>query len=125
MAAQIKSTINIIRRPAVEARTGRKRSTIYDDVKSGTLTEPVRIGARAVGWPDYEIEAINAARIAGVTTDEIRALVTKLHAVRGTITTAAELHRLIENLQGTWNLRRQLPGCETPKTREFATRRPR
>jgi prophage regulatory protein len=48
------------------------------------FTSPVQIGARAVGWPDSELEALNAARIAGKTDDEIRALVVKLEAARKT-----------------------------------------
>jgi prophage regulatory protein len=35
-----------------------------------------------VGWPDYEVRALNAARIAGKTGDEIRELVDRLHAKR-------------------------------------------
>ena len=37
---------------------------------------------RATGTPDNEVEALNAARIAGKTDDEIRALVAKLEAAR-------------------------------------------
>ena len=40
------------------------------------------LGARAVGWPADEVEAINAARIAGRTDEEVRALVSKLEASR-------------------------------------------
>ena len=40
------------------------------------------LGPRAVGWPSDEVEAINAARIAGKTDDEVRVLVTKLEAAR-------------------------------------------
>jgi prophage regulatory protein len=42
----------------------------------------VKIGARASGWPSSEVAAINAARIAGATNEEIRALVAKLVAAR-------------------------------------------
>jgi prophage regulatory protein len=35
-----------------------------------------------VGWPSSEVTAINAARIAGKTDEEIRALVVKLEAAR-------------------------------------------
>ena len=42
----------------------------------------MQIGLRAVGWPSYEVAAINAARIAGKTDEEIRALVVKLEAAR-------------------------------------------
>jgi prophage regulatory protein len=82
MATQINPAITIIRRKQVEARTGLARSTIYDRVKSGTFPSPVSLGARAVGWPAQEIEALNAARIAGLSDEEIRALVAKLEAAR-------------------------------------------
>jgi prophage regulatory protein len=35
-----------------------------------------------VGWPSNEVEAINTARIAGKTDEEVRALVAKLEAAR-------------------------------------------
>jgi prophage regulatory protein len=42
----------------------------------------VPIGARAVGWPEHEVTAINAARIAGKSDAEIRELVFRLEAAR-------------------------------------------
>jgi prophage regulatory protein len=71
-----------LRLPAVCTVRGRSRSSTYNDVKDQLLTEPVRIGAGAVAWPASEIRAINCARIAGKTDDEIRALVRALHAAR-------------------------------------------
>lgn len=44
--------------------------------------KPVLIGSRAIGTPESEVEALNAARIAGKPDDEIRALVVKLEAAR-------------------------------------------
>ena len=72
----------ILRIPAVKSESGLSRSTIYLRVSQGLWTKPVSLGARAVGWPSDEVEAINAARIAGNTDDEIRALVVKLEADR-------------------------------------------
>ena len=40
------------------------------------------MGPRCVGWPANEVEALNAARIAGKADDDIRALVLKLEAAR-------------------------------------------
>jgi prophage regulatory protein len=40
------------------------------------------IGPLAKRWPDYEVDAINAARIAGTSDDEIRERVKSLHAKR-------------------------------------------
>lgn len=72
----------ILRLPAVKSESGLSRSTIYLRVSQGLWTRPVSLGARAVGWPSDEVEAINAARIAGNTDDEIRILVKKLEAAR-------------------------------------------
>jgi len=73
----------ILRRPRVEEAIGLSRSTIYLRVSQGLFTQPVSLGPRAVGWPASEVAAINAARIAGQSDDEIRALVTQLHNARG------------------------------------------
>jgi prophage regulatory protein len=37
-----------------------------------------------VGWPDNEVAALNAARIAGKSESEVRELVVKLEAARKT-----------------------------------------
>ena len=65
----------ILRMPAVKIESGLSRSTIYLRVSQGLWTRPVSLGYRAVGWPSDEVEALNAARIAGKTDDEIRDLV--------------------------------------------------
>jgi len=72
----------ILRMSAVKFESGLSRSTIYLRVSQGLWTKPVSLGARAVGWPSDEVEAINAARIAGNTDDEIRALVKELETAR-------------------------------------------
>lgn len=72
----------ILRFPAVKAATGHSHSTHYQRIAEGLFTKPVSLGARAVGWPSSEVAAINAARIAGKTDEEIRALVLKLEAAR-------------------------------------------
>ncbi len=72
----------IYRLPAVKSESGLSRSTIYLRIAQGLWTKPVSLGARAVGWPSGEVAAINAARIAGKTDEEIRALVVKLEAAR-------------------------------------------
>ena len=72
----------ILRLPTVMALTGLSRSTIYLRISEGSFPKPVSLGARAVGWPEYEIAALNAARVAGKTNTEIRALVADLEADR-------------------------------------------
>ena len=72
----------ILRLPAVKAATGLSRSTLYLRITHGVFTHPVSLGGRAVGWPAYEVAALNAARIAGKPDAEIRELVAKLEAAR-------------------------------------------
>ena len=73
---------SILRLPVVMAERGRGHSSHYGDIQQGLFTPPVRIGLRAVGWPATEVAALNAARIAGKSDDEIRALVVKLVSAR-------------------------------------------
>lgn len=75
-------TNTIQRLPAVKSESGLSRSTIYLRITQGLWTKPVSLGARAVGWPSGDVAAINAARIAGKSDEEIRALVLKLEAAR-------------------------------------------
>lgn len=77
---------SIMRLPAVLKARGRSRSTHYLDVKQGLFTRPVSLGARAVGWPDYEVAIINVARIAGKSDEDIRSLVASLEEARNDVT---------------------------------------
>lgn len=60
----------------------RSHASIYGLIRAGLWTQPVKIGERSSGWPDDEVRAINAARIAGQSNQEIRDLVKQLHARR-------------------------------------------
>ena len=73
---------NLLRLPAVMSATGQARSTLYLRIKQRLMTPPVKLGERCAAWPVSEVEAINAARIAGKTTDEIRELVARLVEAR-------------------------------------------
>ena len=73
----------ILRMSEVKAETGhRSHASIYNAIKEGLFTAGVAIGQRSKGWPDQEVAAINAARIAGKSEAEIRELVKRLHAKR-------------------------------------------
>ena len=72
----------ILRLPAVLNRRGKSRSAHYLDVKVGLFVPPVKLGLRARGTPDDEVDALVAATIAGKSDDEIRVLVAKLLAAR-------------------------------------------
>ena len=73
----------ILRLPEVKRVLGhRADASIYNAIRAGLITNGVAIGQRAKGWPDYEVDAINAARVAGKSESEIRELVKALHAKR-------------------------------------------
>ena len=74
--------ITILRLPAVKSSCGYSRSTIYLRITQGLWPKPISLGPRSVGWPEHEVAAVNAARVAGKTDSEIRALVLKLEADR-------------------------------------------
>lgn len=46
----------ILRLPAVKARTGLSRSSIYVRVSKGSFPAPVSLGGRAVGWVEAEVD---------------------------------------------------------------------
>lgn len=77
--------LSLLRLPAVQAASGYARSTIYLRIAQGLWPKPVSLGARSVGWPAHEVAALNAARIAGKSEADIRALVAKLHAARQSV----------------------------------------
>jgi prophage regulatory protein len=73
----------ILRLPEVKRVLGhRADASVYNAIRVGLFTNGVAIGQRAKGWPDYEVDAINAARVAGKSESEIRELVKALHAKR-------------------------------------------
>lgn len=74
--------MKLIRLPGVLERTGKSRSGTYADIGAGLLPKPVQIGLRAVAFPEHEIDAVVSARVAGRSQDEIRELVSRLHAQR-------------------------------------------
>jgi prophage regulatory protein len=80
----------LLRLPAVKAQSGYSRSTIYLRMSQGLWTKPVSLGARAVAWPAGDVDALNAARIAGKSDEQIRALVLRLEAARQTTSRLGE-----------------------------------
>lgn len=63
MATQIQNALTILRRKQVQARTGLSRSSIYLKISEGVFPQPVRLGARAVGWIEGEIDAWLVAQV--------------------------------------------------------------
>ena len=74
--------IRMLRGPLATERTGDSRSGLHRKVQAGLFPPPVKIGERASAWPEHEVDAVNAARIAGKSDDEIRELVRRLVAAR-------------------------------------------
>ena len=54
---------SILRLPAVKARTGLSRSTIYLRIARGAFPKAFALGGRAVGWIDSEIDGWLATQI--------------------------------------------------------------
>ena len=46
---------SILRLPAVKARTGLSRSTIYKRISEGQFPKQISLGGRAVGWSLQDI----------------------------------------------------------------------
>ena len=60
----------LIRLPEVIARTGKSRSGIYQGIKEGTFPKQVKLGPRAVGWIEAEVESHNQACIDASRPDD-------------------------------------------------------
>jgi prophage regulatory protein len=54
---------SILRRKQVELRTGLSRTGIYEKLASGEFPQPIKLGARAVGWLESEINGWIECRI--------------------------------------------------------------
>ena len=72
----------LLRRKAVSEISALPQSTLYKRISDGLWTKPVSLGSRCVAWPATDIEALNTARIAGNSDDEIRLLVKQLESSR-------------------------------------------
>ena len=65
---------SILRLPAVKARCGLSRSTIYLRMSRSAFPKPIRVGERAVGWLESEIDTWLATQVAAsrATTAEVQ-----------------------------------------------------
>jgi prophage regulatory protein len=48
---------NVLRLPAVKAKTGLKNDSIYRLAKQGTFPRPIKLSERSSGWFEDEIDA--------------------------------------------------------------------
>lgn len=74
--------MQFVRLPQLLQRRGRGRSAHYEDIARGVFTKPVKIGPRAAGWPEHEVDQLIAAQIASFDEARMRCLVEQLHAAR-------------------------------------------
>ncbi|HEY4583241.1 MAG TPA: AlpA family transcriptional regulator [Lysobacter sp.] len=57
--------LTLLRLPEVCRRTGLSRSEIYRRIgSSGAFPAPIKLGERASAWPEHEVSAWIAARVA-------------------------------------------------------------
>ncbi|MDD5460331.1 MAG: AlpA family phage regulatory protein [Methylococcales bacterium] len=83
MATNVLPKINqLLRLPVVKQVTGYSGTTIYRNIQKGLFVRAVKIGGDRSAWPENEIDALNRARIAGKSDNEIRELVVALEAAR-------------------------------------------
>lgn len=64
---------------------GISRSSIYERIKCGMWTRPMRLGGtstRSIGWPRHEVDLLCDALIKGVSDDELKLLVRSLESNR-------------------------------------------
>lgn len=79
----------ILRLPTVKVEFGyRSNASIYNDIRDGLFTKPIKLSERSVGWPDYEVKAVVEAKIAGASKDQVRELVLRLHERRAELLAA-------------------------------------
>ncbi len=56
--------LTLLRLREVCRRTGKSRSEIYRCIATGDFPQPVKLGERASAWPEHEVSAWIASRIA-------------------------------------------------------------
>lgn len=57
------SNHRVLKRRAVEVKTGLTRSALYALIAQGLFPRPIRLGLRSVGWVEGEIDQWIAARM--------------------------------------------------------------
>lgn len=57
------TTKQVLKRQQVEAQLGFKRSHLYALMAEGSFPKPIKLGARAVGWLQSEVNEWLEARI--------------------------------------------------------------
>jgi prophage regulatory protein len=63
----------LLRLPDVMRQTGLRRAAIYARIREGVFPPPVKIGKRAVAWPESEVQAWIAERVADARERDVEA----------------------------------------------------
>lgn len=74
--------VNVVRFSEGMRRGGLKPSQTYARIRAGLWPQPVKLGARASGFVEAEVDSVLKAMVAGWTTEQLRDLVARLHADR-------------------------------------------
>lgn len=61
----------VLRLPSVKIRTGLSRSSIYNFIAAGEFPKQIRLGTRAVGWLEAEVDEWLANRVAESRHSEV------------------------------------------------------
>lgn len=78
----------LLRLPHLKESLGEGATRIYDDIKQGLVTPPLKKGRSSV-WPEHEIVAIQKAIIAGKPERERKELVSNLVKARAQASTSS------------------------------------
>jgi prophage regulatory protein len=54
--------MNILRKPALLAKTGLSYPTIYRKMQAGDFPQPILLGPNSVGWIEEEVDAWSKSR---------------------------------------------------------------
>lgn len=80
------NSLSLLRSPDARAVFGNlPTSTWHEWIANGLMVPGVSIGARSVAYPHHELQAIAAARIAGKSDVDVKALVQDLVAARASL----------------------------------------
>ena len=78
----MQSSISILKQSEVLEITRQSSTTLWRQVKAGTFSPPIQIGAKATGYIQDEVDAVLSARSIGMSDIELKNLVKKLIAQR-------------------------------------------
>ena len=94
------SPLQFLRLAVVKAELGESAATTYRAIAAGMLPRPIELGPNRKGWPRYEVDAINRARLAGKSIDEQRAIAASLQSSRKRLASAttSEIHAFVREL---------------------------